>query len=325
MKKILAKTTALILVLVFIFAFSACKNNSAEETTSAETATQAVTTAGNSETAAATSSAVTTLPEETATAGETTAAATVTAGQTTSAAAATSAETETKTPAATGINAPVGTDIADIVAFYNRHANATKEYPGKINVQRDMGTITTITKMGWGLKGILQSVLDRQLKDKSENKTFVNGKNPTDSNDTLEKFLPRGGGEKMSILTAPGVKRASCVQDGTGWKVVIVLKKEVSTIDKAPKYHSSVMDPLEIDSNSLDPFTLGDGKVIYGQINAPYDGATLVAKFNKNGYLDHLRMDAPLQISGKLGYKNKGNIETVIDGSFWGDMTFKYL
>ena len=317
MKIILTKISAFVLILAFIFTFAACKKNDGTMTTAEEsTASSGVTAAPE-----VTTASVSAQP------GETTAAATDASGQTTSAAAATAAatETETKAPAATGINAPVGTDIADIVAFYNRHANATKEYLGKITVQRDMGTITTITKMGWGLKGILQSVLDRQLKDKSENKTFINGKNPTDSNDTLEKFLPRGGGEKMSILTAPGVKRASCVKDGTGWKVVIVLKKEVSTIDKAPKYHSSVMDPLEIDSNSLDPFTLGDGKVIYGQINAPYDGATLVAKFNKNGYLDHLRMDAPLQISGKLGYKNKGNIETVIDGSFWGDMTFKYL
>ncbi len=230
-----------------------------------------------------------------------------------------------ETTAAGTINAPVGTDIVKIVAFYNQYANATKDYTGKITVQRNMGTVTTITKFGISMfKGLLQDVLDKQLKDEFENKTFVNGKNPADSNDTLEKFLPRGGGEKMSILTPAGVKSASCVKDGNGWKVTIVLIKEESGIDTPPKYHSSVMDPLEIDSNSLDPFTLGDGKVIYGQINAPYDGATLIASVNPKGFLDHLRMDAPLQISGKLGYKNIGNIETVIDGKFWGDMTFTY-
>jgi hypothetical protein len=313
MKNNLKKIISVILVLTFIFAFSACKGSGTETTTASVTTAEGDTTA---ETTAAgdTTAEVTTLP------GGTTAAVTTATGETTTAAAVT-----TTKPAIT-IIAPVGGSIAQIVAFYNQYANATKDYTGKINVQRNMGTKTTITKFGLSIfKGLLQGVLDNQLKDKYENKTFVNGKNPSDSNDTLEKFLPRGKGEKMSVLTPPGVKSAACVRDGTGWKVTIILKKEISGIDTPPKYHSSVMDALEIDSKSLDPFTLGDGQVVYGQMTAPYNGATLVAIVNPKGTLDHLRMDAPLEISGKLGYKNFGNIETVIDGSFWGDMTFKYL
>lgn len=309
MKNTARKITALIMVFVFILSFSACKNkvNSDASTTAEATGINDATAANG--TVPATSANDSSSVETTGT--------TLSEGTT-------AVHSGSTTPAA-AIKAPVGGSTAQIVAFYNQYANATKEYKGKINVQRNMGTVTKITKFGNGLlEKILQGVLDKKLKDKYENKTFVNGKNPTNSNDTLEKFLPRGSNEKMSVLEAAGVKRASCMKSGTGWKVEIVLNKEVSTIDKAPKYHSSVMDPLEIDSNSLDPFTLGDGKVIYGQINAPYDGATIVAIVNSKGYLDHLRMDAPLQISGKLGYKKMGNIETVIDGKFWGDMTFKY-
>jgi len=303
MKNKLVKILALLLALTFVFSFSACKKTEPGQTTTTETTAE-----------------VTTLTGETTT-EETTAESTTAIGETTMQG--TTAPNEATTAAA--LSAPVGGSIADIVTFYNRHANATKEYTGKITVHRKIGTVTKITKMTVGFKQLLQTVLDRQLKDKDETKTFVNGKNPNDSNDTLEKFLPRSAGQKMSTLTPAGVKFASCVLDGSGWKVTITLKKEVMTgVDVAPPYHSSVMDPLEIDSKSLDPFTLGDGQVVYGQTSAPNNGGTLTAKVNPNGYLDYLKLDAPLQISGKLGYKNTGNLDTVIDGKFWGDMTFTY-
>jgi hypothetical protein len=84
------------------------------------------------------------------------------------------------------------------------------------------------------------------------------------------------------------------------------------------------MDPLTLDNDSLDPFTLGKGQVIYGQIEEPFDGARLTAKVNKNGVLDYLLIDAPLQISGKLGYGNLPGIDTVVDGKFMGEMRFTY-
>lgn len=303
MKNKAMRFTALILIFSFVFALSACKKGE-PETTTAETTASEETTAEETTAEETTGEATTTPVEETTEES-------------------TAAPEETTAPA--GINAPVGGSIADIVKFYNQYANATKEYQGKITVQRKMGTKTEITKFLPGLKGILQGVLDRQLKDKDETKTFVNGKNPGDSNDTLEKFLPRSAGQKMSTLKPEGVKTATCVADGNGWKVVITLKKEVMNgIDTIPPHHSSVMDPLEIDNESMDPFTLGDGQVIYGQIEAPNNGGTLSAKVNPNGYLDYLKLDAPLQISGKLGYKGSLNIETVIVGTFWGDLTFTY-
>lgn len=300
MKSKITKFLALLMAASIVFSLAACGKEDDKTTT-----TEATTTAQAETTAQETSEQATTTPAEETTGENTTA--------------------PEETTAVAGIKAPVGGSITEIVKFYNQYANATKEYQGKITVQRKMGTKTEITKMTFGLKQILQGVLDRQLKDKDQTKTFVNGKNPSDSNDTLEKFLPRSAGQKMSTLKPEGVKTATCVADGNGWKVVIILKKEVMNgIDSIPPHHSSVMDPLEIDNESMDPFTLGDGEVIYGQIKEPNDGGTLSAKINPNGYLDHLRLDAPLQISGKLGYKGSLNIETVIVGSFWGDLTFTY-
>ncbi|HOO26515.1 MAG TPA: hypothetical protein PKW24_07875, partial [Clostridiales bacterium] len=135
----------------------------------------------------------------------------------------------------------------------------------------------------------------------------------------------RGKGKKMSELKAAGVKSATCEKEGDGYKVTIVLKREVvDDLDKHPPHHTSVMDPLTLDNDSLDPFTLGKGQVIYGQIEEPFDGARLTAKVNKNGVLDYLLIDAPLQISGKLGYGNLPGIDTVVDGKFMGEMRFTY-
>lgn len=363
MKNKAVRFTALILIFSFVFALSACKKDDAK-TTTVETTTRAETTVPESTTADQTAKplSVEMIKVALASAGaskwdENISSLSARQKQTittyfagvgksvefrdgnayfTEDVIATTLQNETtasnntttateKTTLAAGLTAPVGGSIADIVSFYNQHANATKEYQGKITVQRKMGTKTEITKFLPGLKGILQGVLDRQLKDKDETKTFVNGKNPGDSNDTLEKFLPRSAGQKMSTLKPEGVKTATCVADGNGWKVVITLKKEVMNgIDTIPPHHSSVMDPLEIDNESMDPFTLGDGQVIYGQIKEPNNGGTLSAKVNPNGYLDYLKLDAPLQISGKLGYKGSLNIETVIVGTFWGDLTFTY-
>ncbi len=304
MKNKAVRFIALILVFSFVFAFSACKEDETQ-TTAATTTAPAESTAEQTTGEVLTGDVTTDLVDQTT--DETT-----TATQ--------------ETTAATALTAPVGGSTADIVTFYNRYANATKEYKGKITVRRKMGTQTEIAKFFPGLKGILQNVLDRQLKDKDQTKTFVGGKNPADSNDTLEKFLPRGAGQKMSTLIPGGVKSATCTSDGSGWKVVITLKKEVMNgISTVPPYHSSVMDPITIDDDSMDPFTLGNGQVVYGQIEAPNNGGTLTAKVNAKGYLDSIIIDAPLQISGKLGYSGfPGGIDTIINGTFWGDLTFTY-
>lgn len=305
------KITALMLVLAFLLLLAACGNGKQQETTATED---------------------TTVPGETTTVSsttDTTAPTTTQPGETTTAPASTTAPGETTVPATTapvGIDAPVGGTKAQIVAFYSQYANATKKFMGPITVRRDMGTVTQITRMDTiGLiKNILQGILDRQLQDESKTKSFNNGYAGSDKNDTLEKFLPRGADKPMSELVPAGVKSASCAVSGTGWVVKITLYKEVvSGLSTPPKHHTSVMDPMTINPQDLDPFTIGDGKVTYGDVNSADTGASLVATFNAKGYLTKLRLDAPLQIAGKLGFNNRG-IDTVIDGKWWGEMTFTY-
>jgi len=304
------KFTALVLVFAFILLLTACGNGK-EETTTAPGTTMADETTTAADTTAGTTAAVTTTQP-----GETTAAPTTTTpGET---------GTQATTAAPTGIDAPVGGTKAQVVAFYNRYANATKKYMGPITVRRDMGTVTQITKMIWPAKGILQGILDKQLQDESKTKSFNKGYAGSDKNDTLEKFLPRGAGKNMSDLSPAGVKSASCAASGSGWVVKITLYKEVvDGLSTPPKHHSSVMDPMTINPEDLEPFTIGEGKVTYGDVNSADTGASLVATFNAKGYLVKLRMDAPLQIAGKLGFNNKG-IDTVIDGKWWGELTFTY-
>ena len=309
------KITALLLTFAFLLLFAACGDKPQQTTAPGGT-----TAPGETTTAAATD-AETTAP------GETTAAVTTTVpGETT--APATTAPGETTTAPATtapvvGIDAPVGGTKAQIVAFYNRYANMTKKYTGPVTVKRDMGTVTKITKMAL-FKSILQGILDSKLQDESKTKSFNNGYVGSDKNDTLEKFLPRGAGKNMSDLSPAGVKSASCAVSAGGWVVKITLYKEVvDGLSTAPKHHSSVMDPMTINPEDLKPFTIGEGKVTYGDVNSADTGASLVATFNAKGYLTKLRMDAPLQIAGKLGFNNRG-IDTVIDGKWWGELTFTY-
>lgn len=309
MPKKFRQLAAILLVFAVTLSFAACKGGDTDNTTAPTT--QEATEAGGT----------TAPPEETTGTDEST----TENGETTTGEEETSTGTESTTakPGPDGINAPVGGTKAQIVAFYNQYANATKEYKGKVTVKRDMGTVTEITKMAL-FKSILQRVLDRQLEDESKTKTFNNGYVSGDKNDTLPKFLPRGAGKPMSELVPAGVKSATCVKSGSGWKVTITLYKEiVSGLNTPPKHHTSVMDPMTIDPKDLDPFTIGEGKVTYGDINSKDTGASLVAVFNDKGYLESLNLDAPLRIAGKLGFNNKG-IDTVIDGKWWGKMTFTY-
>lgn len=299
------KLTALLLAFAFLLLLAACGDKPQQTTAPESTASDETTTAPDTDdttTALTTTAAVTTTAPVTTAPGETTAAATT---------------------APVGIDVPVGGTKAQIVAFYNQYANATKKYMGPITVRRDMGTVTQITEMAAG-KIILQSILDRQLQDESKTKSFNHGYVGSDKNDTLEKFLPRGAGKPMSELVPAGVKSASCAASGSGWVVKITLYKEVvSGLSTPPKHHSSVMDPMTIDPDDMKPLTIGEGKVTYGDVNSADTGASLVATFNAKGYLIKLRMDAPLQIAGKLGVSGVG-VYTVIDGKWWGELTFTY-
>ena len=304
MKKILA----LLLVFTFVFAFSACKGSTDETTTAAATTVPGETTSAEVTTLPGdTTAAVTTLPGETTTAG------TTLPGQTTTTPAVT-----TTMPAVT-IKAPVGGTPALIVAFYNQYANATKAYKGKVTIKRVDGTTGKIEKLSPDWKSIRDQatgmLADLNSYPKTATKTFVNGMNGTDS---LQKFLPRSDYKTLSELEAAGVKSATCVKNGTGWKVSIVLKPEQTTnLNDHPKYNYQCMDTVNISNDDLKPFTLGGAQV-------SYQGSTITAQINSKGLLDSLTLYEPDSISGTLKYSFISLITTTIVGTWQSKTIYTY-
>jgi len=304
MKKILA----LLLVFTFVFAFSACKSS-----------TNVTTTAAAATTTEATTAAVTTVPSDTTTAavttlsGETTTAATTLPGQTTTAPAVT-----TTKPAAVTIKAPVGGTISQIVAFYNQYANATKAYKGTVTVSGQQGTTTTITSVTGGsiVKDLAQKMIPNNFKPMTT-KTFKNG-TEVGGTSTLLRTLPRDKAPKMSILEPSGVKSATCVKSGSGWKVFITLKEEVCTdINAVPRYHGECMDTLSLTADDLKPFTLVSATVVYS------DKTTITAVVNAKGLLDSVGIYEPDNLTGVLKYSFI-NINAVLTGTWQQYLNFKY-
>ncbi|MEI6578557.1 MAG: hypothetical protein WCN92_03740 [Eubacteriales bacterium] len=320
MKSNIKRILALFLVLTFIFAFSACKGNKTE-TTAADATTIAEDTTAAAETTVAEE---TTLPIETTTlSGGTTAAATTLTAETTTTTAGTTVVGITTAVATTvkpvSITAPVGGTIAQIVAFYNQYANATKAFKGKVTIDRTDGTTGKIQALSPDIS-LIRNEATSMLKGintypQHANKTFVNGMSGTDS---LQKFLPRSDYKTLSELQAAGVKSASCVKNGTGWKVSIVLKPEQTTnLNDHPKYNYQCMDTVNISNDDLKPFTLGGAQV-------SYKGSTIAAQINSKGFLDTLTLYEPDSISGTLKYSFINLITTTIVGTWQSKTIYTY-
>jgi len=312
MKNNLSKIIALFLVFTFVFALSACKKQAAETTTAAVTTSAETTT-----TPGTTATIVTTLPAQTTTAAQTTA----TPVQTT----AKPAVTTTKQASGT-IKAPVGGTKAQIVAFYNKYANATKAYNGNVTVSGKQGiSIKLISATGdTALKNTINNMLSLMPNPYSTITpvTFKNGKDISGGTATLIKTLPRSGQAKMSTLEAAGVKSASCVKSGTGWKILITLKTETETdFSAVPKYHSECMDTTMGTKSGLQTmFTISSSKVIYT------DKSTITAVVNAKGLLSSVSIVEPDDLSGVLAaiYVPTKTLKIHLTGVWQQDLNFKY-
>ena len=316
MKNAFKKVVALLLVIPFVFAFSAC-NGSTKETTAAVTTAAVTTGTGTSTVPETTTAIVTTLPVQTTAAAETT----TVPVQTTSAPAVT-----TTTPASGTIKAPVGGTKAQIVAFYNKYANATKAYSGTVTVSGKRGiSIKIISATGdITLKNTINNMLSMMPNTYSSITpvTFKNGKDIKGGTATLVNNLPRSGQAKMSILEAAGVKSASCVKSGTGWKILITLKTETETdFSAVPKYHSECMDTtMGTNSGIQTMFTISSPKVIYT------DKSTITAVVNANGLLDSVNIVEPDDLSGTMASVAvpAKKIAIKVTGLWQQNLTFKY-
>lgn len=325
MKSKLAKILALILVFTFVFAFASCKKDDGETTTVPETTAEGETTAEVTTLPGETTAEVTTLPGETTAVvttlpGETTAVVTTLPGETTLPGQTTTAAPTTKPAAA--ITAPVGGSMSQIISFYNQYGNAMKTYKGKVTVTKTDGTVSTIKSITGGsvVKNIALDLLPNDYTTKPTY-TFVNGTSTKD-NKNLSKWLPRDSYAKLSEINPSdsGVKSASCVKSGSGWKVTIVMNDDktsgASALSDKPKYVSRCMDTLSLTNEDLDPFTLENAVV-------NYTGCKIDAVFDSQGRFTKLDISTPANITGKLKYGIIG-INADVTGNYKGNYTFAY-
>ncbi len=200
--------------------------------------------------------------------------------------------------------APVGNDIAKIVAYYNAAANATKAYKGTMKLTIVQGSSSKITKTSFpqAAVGIAEGLLPN---DYPTNKTFTvtngqgkgfNERKNEEENKSINDILAIDGNVKMSTLTAAGVQSASCTKSGNNYKVVIKLKPEtVYSFDEKPKHHSACMDVLNISSSDIKPFEAR-------KMEIKYTGATLTAVITDKNLLAEYDVNEPMDINGTLGW-----------------------
>ena len=225
-------------------------------------------------------------------------------------------------------SAPVGSDIAKIVAYYNAAANATKANKGKMTLDIVQGSTTKITETDFndGVKAVGNKLLPNDYGTKKHltvtngnavgTKTTVKGETKSE-NKSINKILPIDNNPKMSTLTAAGVQSATCTKVSGGYKVVIKLKPEVVTsLSAKPTSHYACMDVLNISEDDLGGFKIENCKI-------QYSGGTLTATVNDKNMLTYFDVVNPMHITGKLKFGLIGGNAT-IDASWKQTVTFKY-
>lgn len=302
MKKIIA----LLLALAMIFAFAACKGKDDNKDTTADSTQGAGadvqdTQAGGEDTTAAEapSDDSTEAPSE----GGSEAA---TQGQ--------QGGSQGGKPSPEGINAPVNGSKADIVAFFNKYATAMKQYKGKVTVKRVQGTTSKINSItgGSAIANIAQPLLPNDY-PQTATQTFNGGKAADGT--TLASFLPASKRAAYNVNPA-GVKSASCVKQGNGWKVSITLIVESGEgLTFVPTHHGSCFDTLSLTKDSFGPFEPVSTKV-------NYQSGTFTFVLNADGTLASINVTEPANVVCKL--KKGISIDADFTGTWKQDFTFTY-
>ena len=301
---------ALMLALAMIFAFAACKNDTGKDDDST-TAAGADASAGD-ETAAPADGSTAPVTDDT---GSTVPA----TGDEDSTAADPQKADETQGGSTGGqtaavINAPVNGSKADIVSFFNKYATAMKQYTGRVTVKRVQGTTSKINSITGGddVKDQAEPLLPNDYPQTST-KTFNGGK--ASDGTTLAKFLPA---DDLKAYNVPkeGVKSATCVKQGSGWKVSITLVPESGTgLQYVPKYHSKCFDTLSLSEDDFKPFTPKSTTV-------NYQSGTYTFVLGADGRITSISVSEPANVVCKLSLII--SIDADFTGTWRQDYTFTY-
>lgn len=306
-RQIMKKIIALLLALAMIFAFAACKGKDDNKDTTADS-TQG---AGAD-------------VQDTQAGGEDTTADEAPSGDSTEAPSEGGSEAATQgqqggsqggnKPSPEGINAPVNGSKADIVAFFNKYATAMKQYKGKVTVKRVQGTTSKINSItgGSAIANIAQPLLPNDY-PQTATQTFNGGKAADGT--TLASFLPASKRAAYNVNPA-GVKSASCVKQGNGWKVSITLIVESGEgLTFVPTHHGSCFDTLSLTKDSFGPFEPVSTKV-------NYQSGTFTFVLNADGTLASINVTEPANVVCKL--KKGISIDADFTGTWKQDFTFTY-
>lgn len=306
-RQTMKRIIAILLALIMIFAFAACKSKDDKNDTTAESSQDANadvqdTQAGDAESNAAESTA----DDSTAVAPSEGGSEAATQGQ--------QGGSQGGKPSAEGINAPVNGSKADIVAFFNKYATAMKQYKGKVTVKRVQGTTSKINSItgGSAIANIAQPLLPNDY-PQTATQTFNGGK--ASDGTTLASFLPASKRAAYNVNPA-GVKSASCVKQGNGWKVSITLIVESGEgLTFVPTHHGSCFDTLSLTKDSFGPFEPVSTKV-------NYQSGTFTFVLNADGTLASINVTEPANVVCKL--KKGISIDADFTGTWKQDFTFTY-
>ncbi|MCQ2471590.1 MAG: hypothetical protein MJ147_06080 [Clostridia bacterium] len=214
--------------------------------------------------------------------------------------------------------APVGTDVAKVVAYYNKVANATKAYKGKITFKAKQGASTKITDTSFpkAAMNIANGMLPNDYpSDFNKNYVFTNGKAADGT--SINKVLPIEGEGVMSKLSASGVASAKCAKSGNGYKIEIKLKPEsTNSFSVQPPQHKACMNCLDMTDDDLKPFTCEN-------CNIGYQGGTIMAVVNDKGLLTEFHAYNPMHITGTLKWTAISGT-AVIDANWRRDAYMAY-
>ena len=306
-RQTMKRIIAILLALIMIFAFAACKSKDDKNDTTAESSQDANadvqdTQAGDAESNVAESTA----DDSTAVAPSEGGSEAATQGQ--------QGGSQGGKPSAEGINAPVNGSKADIVAFFNKYATAMKQYKGKVTVKRVQGTTSKINSItgGSAIANIAQPLLPNDY-PKTATQTFNGGK--ASDGTTLASFLPASKRAAYNVNPA-GVKSASCVKQGNGWKVSITLIVESGEgLTFVPTHHGSCFDTLSLTKDSFGPFEPVSTKV-------NYQSGTFTFVLNADGTLASINVTEPANVVCKL--KKGISIDADFTGTWQQQYTFVY-
>lgn len=310
-RQTMKRIIAILLALIMIFAFAACKGKDDKNDTTAESSQDANADVQDTQTGDAESNAAESTADDTAVAPSEGGSEAATQGQ----------QGGQQGKPAAEIKAPVNGSKADIVAFFNKYASAMKSYTGKVSVKRVQGTTSKINSLnpdkilGIDLIAKAEPLLPNDY-PKTATKTFNGGK--ASDGTTLASFLPAAKRASYNVNPA-GVKSASCVKQGNGWKVSITLVVESGEgLTFVPTHHGSCFDTLSLTPDDFKPFNPKSTKVTY-------QSGTFTFVLRADGTLASISVSEPANVVCRLTF---GNSNVGIDADFTGtwkqDFTFTY-